>query len=213
MISKKIIDNFLYYANMFKKGEIFDSKLGEICNYRLWHVLREDVDKYLSLSKDTTYNYVASGSITSVYRIGDYAFKLCRGKYSKNKVICPNLYLIIKNLEEHYIRDEKTNRVLAGIDVQKYLTGNIQDFSLQLKIKNLFINELKGLGYFVDDNLIGGKYGDNLMLLDSYMDADCSNPDVLPDWFKKYPYVLVDRDLVYKIEEKKKLKKYWYSNF
>ena len=37
------------------------------------------------------------------------------------------------------------------------------------------------------------------MLLDSYMDADCNNPELLPDWFKQYPVVLVDRDLVYKL--------------
>ena len=49
-------------------------------------------------------------------------FKLINMKWSYEEVICPNLYLILKNLEEHYIRDEK-GIVKAGIEVQKYLTN------------------------------------------------------------------------------------------
>ena len=36
------------------------------------------------------------------------------------------------------------------------------------------------------------------MLLDSYLDADTHNHEQLPEWFKKYPLVLVDRDRIYK---------------
>ena len=47
------------------------------------------------------------------------------------------------------------------------------------------------------DSLIYGVNGDNVMLLDSYQDADCSDPEALPNWFKEYPLVLVDRDTIY----------------
>ena len=35
------------------------------------------------------------------------------------------------------------------------------------------------------------------MLLDTYRDADCPNPEKVPVWFKQYPLVLVDRDRIY----------------
>ena len=74
-------------------------------------------------------------------------------------------------------------------------------------IFNLFDREIKSLGYYVDDKLIRGIYGDNCMLLDSYKDADCNNPESLPSWFKEYPLVLVDRDLVYEYDNGSKSKK------
>ena len=191
-------------------GEI-NCNLERIILYRLWDELVEYVDKYLDLSKDKTYNYVASGYGTSTYRIGDYAFKLSRLKHSSEDIICPNNFLILKNLEENYIRG-KNNCFDAGIEVQKFLTRHINHSIPESIINKRFPIELKKLGYFVKDYLINGKYGDNCMLLDSYMDADCNNPELLPDWFKEYPVVLVDRDLVYKLSEykpSKNMKHYW----
>lgn len=52
------------------------------------------------------------------YRIGDYDFKLNAIKWSYEDVICPNLYIIIKNLEEHYIRNEN-GIIIALQEVQK----------------------------------------------------------------------------------------------
>ena len=40
---------------------------------------------------------------------------------------------------------------------------------------------------------------DNCRLLDSYREADYYNPEMLPDWFKEYPLVSVDRDRVYQL--------------
>ena len=42
----------------------------------------------------------------------------------------------------------------------------------------------------------------NCRYLDDYHDADIRNPEELPDWFKKDPIVLVDRDLVFKLSNK-----------
>ena len=197
-ISKELLDNYKYYLNMFMIDGKVDPKMERITMYRLWNELVEYVDKYMDLSKDKTYNYVVSGFGTSTYRIGDYAFKLSRLKHSSEDIICPNNFLILKNLEEQYIRG-KNNFFHAGIEVQNYLTRYITDDIPEYIITKRFPIELKNLGYFVNDKLIDGNYGDNCMLLDSYMDADCDNPENLPDWFKEYPVVLVDRDLVYKL--------------
>ena len=34
------------------------------------------------------------------------------------------------------------------------------------------------------------------------MDADCDNPEELPEWFKENHVLMVDRDLVFKLENK-----------
>jgi len=46
---------------------------------------------------------------------------------------------------------------------------------------------------------MNGVCGDNVGVLDSYMDADCFNPEILPEAFKEKPLVLIDRDRVYKL--------------
>ena len=65
------------------------------------------------------------------------------------------------------------------------------------KYFTLFKQELHNLGYFTTDTLRNGPCGDNTRLLDTYFDADCLNHKYLPDWFKEYPIVLVDRDRIY----------------
>ena len=57
-----------------------------------------------------------------------------------------------------------------------------------------FTAELNRLEYRSTDTLVYGTCGDNYRLLDSYEEA--GNPNV-PDWFKEYPLVLVDRDCIY----------------
>ena len=118
-ISKELIDNYKYYLNMFMIDGEVNSKMERINMYRLWNELVEYVDKYLDLSKDKSYNYVASGYGTSTYRIGDYAFKLSELKHSSEDIICPNNFLILKNLEEHYVRG-KDNYFHAGIEVKSF---------------------------------------------------------------------------------------------
>lgn len=198
VISLELLNNYKKYLNMFMINDEINCNLERIIMYRLWNELVEYVDKYLDLSVDKTYNYIASGYGTSTYRIGDYAFKLSRLKHSSEDIICPNNFLILKNLEEHYIRG-KDNFFNAGIEVQKFLSRHITADIPKSIIDKRFPIELAKLGYFVNDKLIDGKYGHNCMLLDTYMDADCDNPESLPDWFKEYPVVLVDRDLVYKL--------------
>ena len=200
-ISNSLLKDFNRYLNYFEqKRKGLDYTLYSIFKYGLWDKLEEYIDKYLSLSKRCDFKFLAEGSTTSCYKIGDYVFKLNRFKWSYEDEICPNLYLILKNLEEHYIRDDK-GYVIAGIEVQKYLSR--RDIEITNEHLDWFNQELKRLGYYVNDRLMWGARGDNCMLLDSYMDADHPNPEVLPDVFKKVPLVLVDRDMIYKVKNRR----------
>ena len=119
-------------------------------------------------------------------------------KWSYEDVICPNLFLIVKNYEEMYIRDEK-GIVLCGLEVQPYLAKSAKDVAPEYL--HFFESELDSLGYTYTDRLMEGPCGDNCRVLDSYKQADCLNPEKLPDWFKEVPLVLVDRDRIYPKDE------------
>lgn len=191
-VSSELLDEYRQHLCYFYE----DGRLGR--GYRwidyseLSRKLETYVDKYLSLSDDKTYNFVLSGSTASCYRIGNYLFKLVRTKWSYEDIICPDLYLILPNLEEDFIRDSE-GVVTSGIEVQRYLSRDAKE--VPSKVFSLFREELSRLGYYTTDTLINGTCGDNCRLLDSYLDSGNINP---PDWFKEYPLVLVDRDRVYR---------------
>lgn len=81
------------------------------------------------------------------------------------------------------------------MEVQKYLTRRANN--IDPKYFRYFDLALDRLGYKRTDTLTKGECGENTMLLDSYRDADCPNPERVPVWFRKYPIVLVDRDRIY----------------
>lgn len=202
-LSSELVKRFEYYLNLFKSKEK-DKFLATYTAYSLslnglWNEVVSYVDKYLPISKDQTSEYLTSGSTAVCYRIGDYVFKIFKSKWSYEDVICPDLYLIAKNFEEHYIRN-KHGVVIGGIEVQKYLSS--KDIKITSEHLRLFTEALKKAGYYVNDSLMHGRCGDNVAILDSYLDADTENPENLPDWFKETPLVLVDRDMVYRLENK-----------
>jgi len=199
IISKDVTFDIEKYFNMFKNNKGEYPNLSSVFYYGLGELLIKYVDKYLSLSADKTTEFIKKGSTTACFRIGDYAFKLSNTKWSYEDIICPNLYLILKNLEEHYIRD-KNGIVMAGLEVQPFLTRKAVD--IPSNVFTEFKNELNRLGYYTTDTLTNGTCGDNCMLLDSYKDADCYNPEDLPDWFKETPLVLIDRDCIYELDNK-----------
>ncbi len=180
----------IYFQNEGKLDEVY--KKIEI--YGLSRNLSAYVDKYLSISNNHTYEFLKEGSTASCYRLGDYVFKLVRTKWSYEENLCPNLYLILPNLEENFIREDR-GIVLAGIEVQKYLARSAKN--IPKEIFSYFVEELKRLGYYSTDTLINGPCGDNCKLLDSYLDSGNLNP---PEWFKEYPLVLIDRDRIYKTD-------------
>ena len=193
---RKNFENKMRY--MMSDGE-YKKCVNDIFKHRLGPKLEHYIDKYLSMSKSDDAGYITSGTTCSVYRVGDYVIKLLKTKWSYEDVICPNLYLIIKNEEEDYIRN-KDNIVVAGIEVQKYLKRSAKE--VPDKYFYQFEKQLSILGYRVNDTLINGSCGDNTRLLDTYKDADTDNPEILPDWFKEYPIVLIDRDRVYPKDKK-----------
>jgi hypothetical protein len=201
LISREVIAEF---DNTFGKflgpGREFNTR--RIFEYGLSKEIKRCLEMYLDLSQDKTCKLLSSGTTADCYQVGDFVLKLIINKWSREDVICPNLFLIIKNFEEIYIRD-KSNNVVAGIEVQKYLRRKANNLSTSTIIK--FTKELASLGYCCTD-IYAYRPNENLRILDTYLDADTKNPENLPDWFKRTPLVLVDRDLVYREDEFKKNK-------
>lgn len=206
VISKELLDDFAirlkYYLDSIKHNQkessIFGTKeeqdLESIYLCGIGDLLEEWTEKYMDLSQSKEYGFIGRGTTCGCYRIGDYVIKLVKTKWSYEDVICPNIYLIAKNYEEIYLRDKK-GIVKGGLEVQKYLTKRADN--IDPKYFNNFDLALNRLGYKRTDTLTKGTCGENTMLLDSYQDADCQNPEKLPDWFKQYPLVLIDRDRIY----------------
>ncbi len=206
MISQELLDNFANRLKYFldnpsqdtQKSSIFgtpeENNLESIYLYGLGDLLEEWVEKYMDLSQSKEYGFVGNGSTCSCYRIGDYVIKLVKTKWSYEDVICPNLYLIVKDYEEIYLRN-KEGIVKGGLEVQKYLTRKA--INIDPKYFRYFDLALDRLGYRRTDTLTKGICGENTMLLDTYRDADCQNPEKVPVWFRKCPLVLVDRDRIY----------------
>ncbi|MBR3211142.1 MAG: hypothetical protein IKF71_04325 [Bacilli bacterium] len=206
MISRELLDNFASRLKCFLDttrqdptkysilGTPEERDLELIYNCGLGNLLEEWTEKYMELSQSKEYGFVGEGTTCSCYRIGDYVIKLVKTKWSYEDIICPNLYLIAKNYEEIYLRD-KDGKVKGGLEVQKYLTRSAKD--IDPNYFRYFDLALDRLGYRRTDTLTKGSCGENTMLLDTYRDADCSNPEKVPVWFKKYPLVLIDRDRIY----------------
>lgn len=193
MISQELLDDFANRIRYFL-GEEKSHELESIYCCGLGQLLEEWTEKYMELSKNKEYGFIGSGTTCNCYRIGDYVIKLVKIKWSYEDVICPNLYLIAKNYEEIYIRDKK-GIVEGGLEVQKYLTRRADN--IDPKYFRYFDLALDRLGYRRTDTLTKGTCGENTMLLDTYRDADCPNPEKVPVWFRQYPLVLIDRDRIY----------------
>ena len=192
-LPKEIIKYMNNIVKYFNKPDYDYRPIDRIYECGFGEKLEELLFKYLLLSKNKTYELIGKGSTTYSYRIGDYVFKLSSKKWSYEDVICPNNYLIIKNYEEIFLRNEN-NEVYSGIEVQKFLKKDTNNLNSRYFTK--YSDELRKLGYYVKDRLDNG----NIRILDSYLDADTNNHENLPDWFKDLPIVLVDRDLVYSVD-------------
>ena len=201
-INQELLNEFAYKMRYFLDAKRIDEysvnqdewALKKIDNCGLSSLLEQWTEKYMDLSQSKEYGFVGKGTTCSCYRIGDYVIKLVKTKWSYEDEICPDIYLIAKDYEEIYVRD-KTGIVQGGLEVQKYLTRNAKN--IDPKYFGYFDEALEKLGYRRTDTLINGSCGENAMLLDTYYDADCANPEKLPKWFKECPIVIVDRDRIY----------------
>ena len=197
-ISQELLDDFANRIRYFLK-EDKNYELEAIYRCGLGGLLEEWTEKYMELSQSKDYGFVGGGTTCNCYRIGDYVIKLVKTKWSYEDVICPNLYLIAKNYEEIYLRNKK-GIVTGGLEVQKYLTKRADN--IDPKYFRYFDLALDRLGYRRTDTLTKGVCGENTMLLDTYRDADCLNPEKVPVWFRQYPLVLIDRDRIYPKDKK-----------
>ncbi len=192
-VSKELADYLKRYLAIFNGNQSF-SAFSNVIDYDLENYLMEYIDKYLGLSKTDATGLLEKGSTCECYRLGDYVLRLFRAKWSYEEIICPNLYLIIKNLEEIYVRD-KDGVIKAGLEVQQYLakeaSGLPTSYFVRLK------TDLNTLGYYTTDTLMNGSCGDNCRILNDYHDADCLDPEILSDYFKETPLVIIDRDRIY----------------
>lgn len=196
-IKKDFMQTFKFFLG--KNGTMASTTVANIFSVGLGRELKRCVNTYLDLSVDKTCGKIKAGSTAEAYKIGDFVVKLVYTKYSTEPIICPDLYLIVHNFEEIFIRNS-SGKVIGGLEVQKYLRKSAKD--VDESIFHLYRTSLSDLGYYIKDTLINGSCGDNTRVLNSYLDADTKKPEELPDWFKETPLVLVDRDLVYKIKPK-----------
>ena len=167
--------------------------------YGLGDKLGSITEKYLDLSHSKDFRLLPGGGCAKTFKIGDYVLKMSLRKHSYEPIICPDLFLTIENLEEIILRDG-FGHVKFALEVQKYLERGAEGISIDLF--NLFHQELAKLGYYSMDTIKLESFKRNCRYLDDYHDADIRNPEELPDWFKKDPIVLVDRDLVFKLSNK-----------
>ncbi len=194
-LNKDIYEEFERQIKPFT--EIDDEMIADIFKNGLGDKFLEYVDKYLQLSTGAkVISDVGRGSCTRTFRIGDYVIKCSNKKWSFEDSICPDSYLVLKNLEEDMVRDSK-GQVTGAVEVQKYLSRPLLVSEWQ-SIFN-FQKAFQEAGYYIKDRLVDEEYGPNCRHLEDYRDADCENPEVLPDWFKEDPIVLVDRDLVFSL--------------
>jgi len=211
VISKDIKEQFEKFLQMYSLDivtfDYFTHKFRNLDYFGLLNILNEFTEKYMDLSTNKAYREVGSGSTTSSYRIGDYCIKLSNSKWSYENVICPNDFMFAKNFEEIIIRDEKTNFVNAAIEVQQFFCKSVKEASENAK--NNLLKSISDKDLFFDEKLISCN-GANAFLLNDYHDADCANIEHLPDWFKKEPLVITDRDNIY-VKDAKNIKKRGYN--
>lgn len=178
--------------------EIFEKGMGD----DFIHLLK----KYSAISVKPVIKYYNSGTVTTVFEAGDFAIKYISSIYhyfSIEERYHP-CFLVNKVVEEKIYYDEDGN-LLGILQIGQRLFRRVKDKNLE----KLFEDELARLGYFVYDALIER---DNLYYLNDYHDADINDPESLPEWFKENPVVLVDLDLMFKIEQREEVIKLALTN-
>ncbi len=182
-------------------SDYFNEVLENILKYNLLDTILKLKDKYMSLSINKEFSYVNRGVSTFVFRIGDYVIKLSNYRYCPK---CPKHFRVIKNYERKVIHDNSNNPVFY-IEIQQYINNKEQNITDQM-IYELF-KDLQMAGLEITDPKSLNFVNDNFALLESYKDADINKRtslNTLPDHFKRNPLVLLDIDLLYKINDKNK---------
>ncbi|MDE5888935.1 MAG: hypothetical protein K2H20_02835, partial [Bacilli bacterium] len=154
----------------------------------------EFTNKYMELSTGAkVIGNAGKGSTTRSFIVGDYVVKCSYHKWCDD--LCPDLYLVAKNYEEEIARGYM-GMIIGALEVQKHYKVPVK--SEQESLVNQFKETIEDMGYSFTDDVLGMYDSPNMFYLDDYREADCENPEELPEWFKKDPIVLVDRDYVFK---------------
>jgi len=164
-----------------------DRSISTIINYKKDDILFE-------LIKNRPVKYLGSGSTTRAFKVGEKVFKVSKMKYFIDME--KDLFLLAPTQTE-IIYDEK-NEPLLIVEIQDYLDKVHNDEPMNSTDINNYMNELENQGYVTTDPRCMGYTDENFGFLKSYKDANCSNPEELPEWFKERPIVMYDIDLVYK---------------
>ncbi len=178
--------------------EIFSNELGN----DFLHLLK----RYSSISQKPIIRSWVSGTVCKTFLAGDFLVKYIDGVYNiyGADYPCPRLFLINKPYKE-IVAHSQEGYFLGKLEVQSRLFEPLRED--QKGILDLFEQELENLGFFCDD-LYPYENRYNIYRLRDYHDADTTDPESLPEWFKKNPYVLVDRDCVYPIEKREEVEKH-----
>ncbi len=186
------------FYNSIKEFLMIDAKAVEhMFRVGLGDKFLEFTKKYMEISTGAkVVGNAGIGSCTRSFIVGDYVIKCSYKKWVD--VRCPDLFLVARNYEEEIVKNH-LGFVIGALEVQKYYHEPFKGKDELLVDK--FRESFKELGYEFGDDVLGLNEMPNIFYLDSYLDADCSNPEDLPDWFKKDPIVLVDRDYVKKIKK------------
>lgn len=195
-------------TNMDKLLETFNDRIDiieDIFANELGNSFMKFINMYSSISENPIIESSERGTVCWTFVAGDFLVKYITASHSVYgpDYQVPRCFLINKPYRE--ISSHSENGYFLGkLEVQSRLFEPLKED--QKDILELFESELENLGFFCDDLLpCNGKY--NIYRLRDYHDADTSDPESLPDWFKENPYVLVDRDCVYPIEKREEVLK------
>lgn len=194
LLNREVLNDFKVQLQIFEQ---IDSDIIEhIFMVGLGDKFLEFVNNYMKISTGAKLvTNLGKGSCSRAFLVGDYVIKCSFRKWTSAR--CPDLFLVAKNYEDEIVLDNEGN-VVGEIEVQKFLKKPFIPSEATVDLVDKFYLEFEKNGYRYRDCFLGKDKSPNVFYLDSYRDADCANPLELPEWFKKDPIVLVDRDLVYK---------------
>ena len=129
-------------------------------------------------------SFVGGGTTSCVFKVGSYVVKVGQQRFSDT---VPRHYRIIKSHD--FIRGSD-----FAVESQSFLEYKNTLVSTD-DIYELLV-DLRKAGIILFDSLALSYDFNNFGILNSYRDADCDDPEMLPDSFKEMPFVLYDNDFI-----------------
>ena len=179
----------------FKKADW--KAIYDIFSSTIYEKLMDIVAKYAS-DHTGSIKVAGRGTKATAFIVGDKIIKCSNGKWVQDKTTSISSYLILKNIEEYYEYDKEGN-ITQAIEVQPYLRKKVP--LLGKRAIDEYKKEFESQGLQCQDLLIRDRLTyQNLRYLNDYHEANCEDPELLPEWFKQKPIVLIDADEVIKVK-------------